>query len=130
MSVTGIVTSGVVVLPAGTSFPEGTAVTVDLVPQNLPGDASLPALWNVNGVSTGCPDDLAANHDYYIHGHSRKQQPRRGRWISSQAAVSTLSEQQATADGGELRALAAETSNLPADLSANHDHYLHGRPKL
>ncbi len=29
----------------------------------------------------------------------------------------------------KLRALAGKGRNLPADLAANHDHYLHGTPK-
>ena len=29
----------------------------------------------------------------------------------------------------KLRALAGAGRNLPADLAANHDHYLHGTPK-
>jgi hypothetical protein len=29
----------------------------------------------------------------------------------------------------KLRALAGTAKNLPADLAANHDHYLHGMAK-
>jgi hypothetical protein len=29
----------------------------------------------------------------------------------------------------KLRSLAGKGRNLPADLAANHDHYLHGTPK-
>jgi hypothetical protein len=29
----------------------------------------------------------------------------------------------------KLRSLAGKGRNLPADLAANHDHYLHGQPK-
>jgi hypothetical protein len=29
----------------------------------------------------------------------------------------------------KLRALAGTAKNLPTDLAANHDHYLHGTPK-
>ena len=29
----------------------------------------------------------------------------------------------------KLRTLAGKGRNLPADLAANHDHYLHGTPK-
>ncbi|MBI5771967.1 MAG: hypothetical protein HZA93_29610 [Verrucomicrobia bacterium] len=29
----------------------------------------------------------------------------------------------------ELVSLAAQTRGLPADLAAQHDHYLHGQPK-
>ena len=29
----------------------------------------------------------------------------------------------------KLRSLAGQGRNLPVDLAANHDHYLHGTPK-
>ena len=29
----------------------------------------------------------------------------------------------------KLRSLAGKARNLPSDLAANHDHYLHGTPK-
>jgi hypothetical protein len=74
------------------------------------------------------PDDLAINHDYYLHG-GNKQQPRLGRWISSSKPTPELTERQAAEFTDKLLKLAAETSNLPPDLSANHDHYLHVLPK-
>ena len=77
----------------------------------------------------GLPDDLASNLDYYLHGHARKQQPRRGRWISGVQPAVELSEPQISDDLNKLLSLAAETHHLPADLSTNHDHYLHGLPK-
>jgi hypothetical protein len=74
------------------------------------------------------PDDLAINHDYYLHGLN-KQKPRAGRWIPASRSTPELTERQAAAFADKLLALAAETENLPSDLSANHDHYLHGLPK-
>ena len=75
------------------------------------------------------PDDLAANHDYYLHGHAHKQQPRRGRWIPARKAMPELTVAQAEEFAGKLLALAAETRDLPPDLATHHDHYLHGLPK-
>jgi hypothetical protein len=80
-------------------------------------------------ATASLPDDLAVNLDYYIHGHSRKAEPRSGRWIAVGNGATELTEQQATSDANKLMSMAAETSGLPADLSTNHDHYLHGLPK-
>jgi len=75
------------------------------------------------------PDDLAANLDYYLHGHDHKQQPRRGRWIPAATTTPELTGPQAEEFACKLLVLAAETSKLPPDLAAQHDHYLHGLPK-
>ena len=128
MSVTGIVTNGVVVLPAGSALVEGAEVTIEPIQATPDGDSFLAAIESIAKARPNWPDDLAANHDYYLHGHDRKQQPRRGRWLSSDLAAPVLTVQEAAAEASQFASLAAETSGLPADLSANHDHYLHGLP--
>jgi len=77
---------------------------------------------------SGLPDDLAINHDHYLHGLP-KQRPRRGRWIPEDKPAAELTEQQTSDYTGMLATLAAETHNLPPDFSSNHDSYLHGWPK-
>lgn len=42
-------------------------------------------------------------------------------WLSARRATQPVFE--------KLRSLAGKARNLPADLAANHDHYLHGTPK-
>ena len=68
MSVFGQIKNGVVVLDSGQALPEGTRVRVELVDptqlsQNLLG-------WAGKGVDL--PEDLAHNHDHYLHGQAKK----------------------------------------------------------
>jgi hypothetical protein len=128
--------NGVVVLPPGTTFPDGTEVKVELLPVTTADDPFITAVEQIlrHGSDMGStpgtmPDDMAANHDYYLHGHSRKQQPRTARWIDASENAPELTEQQVNSDVNQLLSLAAETTGLPSDLSTNHDHYLHGLPK-
>ena len=129
MSVTGKVKDGVVVLPPGLKLPEGLEVQL-----TVPDPASSEETFALHETAMpfptvdGLPDDLAINHDYYLHGH-HKQQPRRGRWIHSDKPTPEMTAAEAADHTGQLLKFAAETEGLPADLSANHDHYLHGLPK-
>ena len=127
ISYAGKVTNGVVVLPRGVKLNEGQEVEV--IPRTAsPEEAFLHDAVEACRPPSGLPDDLAANHDYYLHGLS-KQQPRRGRWIPADHATSEMTEQECADSTARLLRLAAETRNLPPDLSENHNHYLHGLPK-
>ena len=129
MSVIGTVKNGVVELPPDAKLEEGQRV--EIVAASLsPEDAFVlrEAVMAAPPVRD-LPDDLAANLDYYLHGHDHKQQPRRGRWIPAAQTTPELTEPQDEEFARKLRALAAETSNLPPDLATHHDHYLHGLPK-
>ena len=128
MSVTGTVKNGVVVLPSDVHLMEGQQVEIMPAPTS-PEDGLLREIAQTIPVARDLPDDLAINLDYYLHGHQRKQQPRRGRWFPGDTPEPGLSEQQVAEDSRLLLSLAAETRNLPPDLSTNHDHYLHGLPK-
>lgn len=86
------------------------------------------ALREFSGKANGLPDDLAANHDFYLHG-THKKEPRRKRWIPADKNNSVLTESERAEFADKLVELASETRNLPADLAANHDHYLHSLPK-
>ena len=74
------------------------------------------------------PDDTSINFDYYLHG-TRKQRPRRGRWLKDLAHAKPFTPSQARRFNDRLDALAADIGNLPPDLAKNHDHYIHGHPK-
>lgn len=128
MSVTGTVKNGVVVLPSDVHLMEGEQVEILVTPAS-PEYGLLHEMAETIPVVRDLPDDLAINHDYYLHGRQHKQQPRRGRWIAADTAEAELSEQQVAKDVLALSSMAAETCNLPSDLSSNHDHYLHGLPK-
>lgn len=69
MSYTGEIRNGVVVFDAGTALPDGTRVKVEPLQgsetQTRPvGEVLLE--WAGKGV--GLPEDLAQNHDHYLHG--------------------------------------------------------------
>ena len=51
---------------------------------------------------------------------------------SSEGTVVTVESVPQPARGGraKLKALAGVIDDLPSDLARNHDHYLHGHPKV
>jgi hypothetical protein len=134
MNCIGKVSKGKVKLPPGVDLPDGTAVELVLPDAAKPAPVSVEETLALHETATAMPtvgdlpDDLAINHDYYLHG-GNKQQPRIGRWIPAAKSTPELTRQQAVEFTDKLLEFAAETENLPPDLSANHDHYLHGRPK-
>lgn len=128
MKCTGTVKGGAVVLPPNANFEDGQQV--EIFPASPSPEASFALRERTQPFLTPdrLPDDLAINHDYYLHCLP-KQQPRQGRWIPFGQPIAQVTEQEASDYTDKLIRLAAETRNLPADLSANHDHYLHGLPK-
>ena len=134
MTCIGKVSKGAVKLPPGVDLPDGTAVELILPEPTKPAPVSSEEAFVLRETALAfpavrdLPDDLAINHDYYLHG-GNKQQPRLGRWISTSQPTPELTERQAAEFTDRLLELAAETNNLPPELSANHDHYLHGLPK-
>jgi hypothetical protein len=73
MSVIGVVEDGKVVLPPGTELPTGTRVRVEPLISEQRKDQSLrEALGKFIGIADDVPDDLAQNHDHYIHGTAKK----------------------------------------------------------
>jgi hypothetical protein len=134
MAYIGKVSKGAVKLPPGVDLPDGTAVELILPEPAKPATVSSEKAFILHETALAfptardLPDDLATNHDYYLHG-GNKQQPRLGRWISVSQPTPELTRRQAAEFTDKLLEFAAETSNLPPDLSANHDHYLHGLPK-
>lgn len=78
------VRGGVVVLPEGAALPEGAEVLVTAMPS----------------PHSAVPDQAACGGSIW-------------------SALAQLG-----------RAVEADPSDLPDDLARNHDHYLHGRPKL
>ena len=130
MSFTGTVKGGVVILPPGVKLPDGLEVQLT-VPDSASPEETCVLHETASPYPTvdGLPDDLAINHDYYLHGHQHKQQPRRGRWIPADQPMPEMTAQEAADSTDQLLKFAAEIEGLPSDLAANHDHYLHGLPK-
>jgi hypothetical protein len=66
----GHMREGVVVFDEPVAIPEGTAVRVELLQQ--PERKTLAERFkNVIGEGVGLPEDLAKNHDHYLHGTSK-----------------------------------------------------------
>jgi hypothetical protein len=78
MTYPGHVQNGAVILDEAIDLPEGARVTVALAEESasLLDDLSLPSLYDqfqsFMGAAEGLPDDLALNHDHYLHGQPRK----------------------------------------------------------
>ncbi len=72
MSLQGHVENGVVVFDEAMSLPDGTLVRVEPVavaPGNtLPGKTLAERFKNVIGAGVDLPEDVAKNHDHYLHG--------------------------------------------------------------
>ena len=72
MSVSGIICNGVVVLPEGISFPEGTKVEVtprELTPEQ---DAFLELALKLAKLRPHLPADYSLNHGHYVSGEPKK----------------------------------------------------------
>jgi hypothetical protein len=73
MSINGKVKNGVIVLPPGTTLPEGTEVkveTLDFSPQN---DPFLAAVLKTTKPRPHWPKDYSLNHGHYVSGEPKKQ---------------------------------------------------------
>ena len=66
MSVQGHIENGVVVFDEPVAIPEGTSVRVEALA--LPRKTLAERFKNVIGAGVDLPDDLAKNHDHYLHG--------------------------------------------------------------
>jgi len=72
MSVIGRITSGVVVLPPGISFPEGTEVKVEPVAPVSVDDPLLATAKQIAKPRPHWPDDYVLNHGHYVSGEPKK----------------------------------------------------------
>lgn len=78
MTYPGHVQNGAVVLDEPVCLPEGAKVTVALAENSasFEDESDMPSLYDqfqaFIGTAEGLPEDLAANHDHYLHGQPRK----------------------------------------------------------
>ena len=74
MKYNGTVKGGVVVLEGAATLDEGTRVQVEPVgPDAVPATATLgQRLKRFAGTAKQLPDDMARNHDHYLHGRPKK----------------------------------------------------------
>ena len=72
MSFEGTAINGVIVLDDERTLPEGVRVEV-VVKESLPPASKLgEKLLRHAGRAVGLPDDLAAQHDHYLHGTPKR----------------------------------------------------------
>jgi len=72
MTLIGTVENGKIALPAGVELPSGTQVKIETL-DNLPSPPALAeTLKEFVGIFDDLPQDLARNHDYYLHGAPKK----------------------------------------------------------
>ena len=72
MEQTGTVVRGVVVLDPNVSLPEGLRVRVVPLEHTAPGSTVGQRLLKFAGTAKDLPEDMAENHDHYLHGRPRK----------------------------------------------------------
>ena len=71
MQYEGHVAGGVIVLDDKANLPEGTRVQVVPIAPQEPRTLA-EKFQNVIGKASGLPDDMAAQHDHYIHGSPKR----------------------------------------------------------
>lgn len=71
MEVTGRVKNGVVVLDESEAIPEGALVRVEPLEAKRPRRLS-EIFSDVIGTAPELPDDMAAQHDHYLHGAPKR----------------------------------------------------------
>ncbi len=81
MDIRGKVSGGVVVLEDSNALPDGTVVRVEPVEDKAAalkapeGEQSLSEmLLSHSGKAKGLPEDMALNHDHYLHGLPKKKE--------------------------------------------------------
>jgi hypothetical protein len=72
MNVLGTVMNGVVILDNGHHIPEGTRVEVTIKPSSKAASPLGEILLRHAGRATGLPEDLAEQHDHYLHGKPKR----------------------------------------------------------
>jgi hypothetical protein len=72
MKYTGKVRDGVVVLEGSPPLKEGTVVAVEPLEQTSRSSNLGQRLKRFSGSAKGLPQDMARNHDHYLHGRPKK----------------------------------------------------------
>lgn len=72
MTLEGVVQNGMIVLEQGATLPEGTRVRVVAKLAVQPPRSAKEFLMQMAGCMKDLPNDLARNHDHYLHGTPKK----------------------------------------------------------
>lgn len=71
MTYRGVVIEGRIVLENAPPWPEGTRVEV-IVPEPAAGPPTLAFLLKYAGTANDLPEDMAAQHDHYLHKTAKR----------------------------------------------------------
>ncbi len=73
MTLEGTVVNGAIILDQPHNLPEGARVEVVVKQRSLGGaDSSLASLLELAGSIDDLPQDMAQNHDHYLHGAPKR----------------------------------------------------------
>ncbi len=74
MSITAIVENDTIKLPPGVHLPDGTRVNIEMTeqPKTTPSRPLAERYAKFVGLADDLPEDLARNHDHYLHGAAKK----------------------------------------------------------
>ena len=72
MTLEGTMNNGVLVLDNGVQLPDGTRVEVVVKAQAKAASPLGEALLKLAGAAVGLPEDMAEQHDHYIHGTPKR----------------------------------------------------------
>lgn len=72
MTYKGTIRNGVIVLEEGVILPEGAEVRVEAMEDAKAMSTLAERFADIIGGTEGLPEDLAENHDHYLHGTSKK----------------------------------------------------------
>jgi hypothetical protein len=78
MTYRGIVSNGMIILPQGAELPSGTEVLISPVKGETAAKGT--SIWEklqqaaatAASLPTTLPEDLAENHDHYLHGQAKR----------------------------------------------------------
>jgi hypothetical protein len=70
MSITGIVENDTIKLPPGVHVPDSTSARIIL--ETAAGRTLAERYAGLIGITEALPEDMAENHDHYLHGAPKK----------------------------------------------------------
>jgi hypothetical protein len=70
MSITATVENNSIKLPPGVNVPDGTCARI--IFETVPGRTLAERYAGLIGITDALPEDMADNHDHYLHGAPKK----------------------------------------------------------
>lgn len=72
MNMQGTVINGMIVLDEPTTLPNGSRVDIEVKVQSRAASPLGELLLKLAGTAVGLPEDMAEQHDHYIHGTPKR----------------------------------------------------------